>query len=40
MGAFEISSEGHLLFSKLISSYFPNTMSVTEKIISFAKDLR
>ena len=40
MGAFEITSGGKLLFSKLASTFFPNTHAVTEKIISFVTDLR
>jgi hypothetical protein len=40
MGAFEITSAGKLLFSKLSSTFFPNTYAVTEKIIHFVTDLR
>ncbi|CAM6000516.1 unnamed protein product [Sphagnum balticum] len=40
MGAFEITSGGKLLFSKLFSTFFPNTHIITDKIISFVADLR
>lgn len=40
MGAFEITSNSKLLFSKLASTFFPNTHAITDKIISFVGDLR
>lgn len=40
MGAFEITSAGKLLFSKLAYAYFPNTHAITERITNFAADLR
>ncbi len=35
-----MTANGRLLFSKLSSTYFPHTLSITEKIISFVNDLR
>ena len=40
MGAFEISSEGRLLYSKLSSGYFPFSTPVAEKIGNFVRDFR
>ena len=40
IGAFEISSEGVLLYSKLSSGYFPFTAAVTDKASRFISDFR
>jgi|JI10StandDraft_1071094.scaffolds.fasta_scaffold48284_6 selT/selW/selH-like putative selenoprotein len=40
MGSFEISCNGHVLFSKLSLGYFPYVPSATTRIMSFIEDYR
>jgi hypothetical protein len=40
MGSFEVSCQGHLLFSKLALGYFPHVTAVTKRVVNFIEDYK
>ena len=40
MGSFEITCQGHTLFSKLALGYFPHVDAVCKRLFSFVEDFR
>lgn len=40
MGSFEISCQGHIIFSKLSLGYFPHVDAVCKRLINFVEDYR